>query len=103
MNVDLSPVAILRSAGVPASVMDRLIEPELCALLDTATDGAALDHARSAVAHADRELAALCHDPVIRDAAAVANADIHDNALVPFAEGAVRRRRKRARSVVALL
>ncbi|WCD84107.1 hypothetical protein KPP03845_100427 [Streptomyces xanthophaeus] len=103
MNVDLSPVAILRSAGVPASVMDRLIEPELCALLDTATDSAALDHARSAVAHADRELAALCHDPVIRDAAAVANADIHDNALVPFAEGAVRRRRKRARSVVALL
>ncbi|MFI6850094.1 lantibiotic dehydratase family protein [Kitasatospora sp. NBC_00085] len=103
MTVELSPVAILRSAGVPAAIVDRLIDPELVARLDTADGEEALRLAQSAISLADHRLTALCHDPVVRDATAISNPGIHANAVLPLAEGAARRRRKRARSVVALL
>ncbi|MFD7659991.1 hypothetical protein ACFV4N_38950 [Actinosynnema sp. NPDC059797] len=103
MSVEFAPIAVLRSAGLPADLLDVMVEPSLVAALDTADDVAAQRYAEAAVRYADAGITALCGDPRVRDAAAVANPDIHDNAVLPVADGVPRRRRKRSRSAVALL
>lgn len=102
-TVDLCPVAVLRSAGLPAALLDLLSDHALAAEVDRADDTEAARAATRAIEWADRALAALCRDPAVRAATAVANQDIHQHAVLPVADGVARRRRKRNRMVVALL
>jgi hypothetical protein len=102
-TVSFSPIALLRSAGIPFSWLDEISCPEAARRLDASDDERARRVARAAWLEATRSLRSIATRPLFELAVACANPTVYTGTLRGYVEDPERRTRKRARALAALL
>lgn len=101
--MNLCPIGVLRSAGLPFSWVGELRDDEAASAIDAADDVRAAQIASMAVERADAVMREVACRPLFALAVDTMNPTLYENALRPYAQGARKRGRPRGRALGALL